>query len=76
MTKTEALKYLKSLVEKYDFENRELPFSEYLEERCRKRKFNRIVEISGIFTDDVFSLTNYLEDKKEEKKEETKEEKK
>jgi len=63
MTKTEALKYLKSLVEKYDFDKRELTFSEYLEERCRKsEKFNHIVEISGIFSDDVYSLTNYLED--------------
>lgn len=63
MTKVQALKFLKSMVEKYDFEKNDIPFSEYLEERCKKsEKINQIVEISQIFTDDVYSLTNYLED--------------
>ena len=51
------------MVERYDFEKNDIPFSEYLEERCRKsEKINQIVQISQIFTDDVYSLTNYLED--------------
>lgn len=63
MTKNQALKYLKSMTEKYDSEKNGIPFSEYLEEKCRKsEKINQIVEISQIFTDDVASLTNYLED--------------
>ena len=63
MTKNQALKYLKSMTEKYDSEKTGIPFSEYLEERCRKsEKINQIVDISQIFTDDVASLTNYLED--------------
>ena len=63
MTKVQALKYLKSMVEKYDFDKNDIPFSEYLEERARKsEKINQIVETSQIFTDDVMSLTNYLED--------------
>ena len=63
MTKVQALKYLKSMVEKYDFDKNDIPFSEYLEERARKsEKINQIVEKSQIFTDDVASLTNYLED--------------
>ena len=63
MTKVQALKYLKSMVEKYDFDKNDIPFSEYLEERARKsEKINLIVEKSQIFTDDVASLTNYLED--------------
>jgi NAD-dependent DNA ligase len=64
MTKVQALKYLKSMVEKYDFDKNDMPFSEYLEERARKsEKINQIVETSQIFTDDdVMSLTNYLED--------------
>jgi len=63
MTKVQALKYLKSMVEKYDFDKNDIPFSEYLEERSRKsEKINQIVEKSQIFTDDVASLTNYLED--------------
>ena len=63
MTKVQALKYLKSMVEKYDFDKTDIPFSEYLEERARKsEKINHIVETSQIFTDDVMSLTNYLED--------------
>ena len=63
MTKVQALKYLKSMVEKYDFDKNDIPFSEYLEERARKsEKINHIVETSQIFTDDVMSLTNYLED--------------
>jgi NAD-dependent DNA ligase len=63
MTKVQALKYLKSMVEKYNFDKTDIPFSEYLEERARKsEKINHIVETSQIFTDDVMSLTNYLED--------------
>ena len=63
MTKVQALKYLKSMVEKYDSYKHDMPFSEYLEERARKsEKINQIVETSQIFTDDVMSLTNYLED--------------
>ena len=63
MTKTQALKYLKSMAEKYDSEKNGIPFSEYLEERGRKsEKINHIIETSQIFTDDVPSLTNYLED--------------
>ena len=63
MTKTQALKYLKSMAEKYDSEKTGIPFSEYLEERGRKsEKINHIIETSQIFTDDVYSLTNYLED--------------
>ena len=64
MTKNQALKYLKSMVEKYDFEKNDLPFSEYLEDRCHKsEKINQIVEISQIFEDDdIPSLTNFLED--------------
>ena len=64
MTKNQARKYLKSMVEKYDFEKNDLPFSEYLEERCHKsEKINQIVEISQIFEDDdIPSLTNFLED--------------
>lgn len=64
MTKVQALKYLKSMVEKYDFDKNDMPFSEYLEERARKsEKINQIVETSQIFTDeDIMSLTNYLED--------------
>ena len=63
MTKTQALKYLKSMAEKYDSERTGIPFSDYLEERSRKNeKIYQIVEISQIFTDDVASLTNYLED--------------
>ena len=63
MTKTQALKYLKSMAEKYNSEKTGIPFSEYLEERGRKsEKINHIIETSKIFTDDVYSLTNYLED--------------
>ena len=63
MTKTQALKYLKSMAEKYNSERTGIPFSEYLEDRSIKsEKINQIVEISQIFTDDVASLTNYLED--------------
>jgi len=63
ITKTQALKYLKSMAEKYDSEKNGIPFSEYLEERGRKsEKINHIIETSQIFTDDVTSLTNYLED--------------
>ena len=63
MTKTQALKYLKSMAEKYNSERNGIPFSEYLEDRSIKsEKINQIVEISKIFTDDVASLTNYLED--------------
>ena len=63
ITKTQALKYLKSMAEKYDSEKNGIPFSEYLEERGRKsEKINHIIETSQIFTDDVPSLTNYLED--------------
>ena len=52
------------MVEKYNFNKNDIPFSEYLEERCKKNeKINQIVEISGIFTDDdLVSLKNYLED--------------
>ena len=63
ITKTQALKYLKSMAEKYNSEKNGIPFSEYLEERGRKsEKINHIIETSQIFTDDVYSLTNYLED--------------
>ena len=63
ITKTQALKYLKSMAEKYNSEKNGIPFSEYLEERGRKsEKINHIIETSQIFTDDVPSLTNYLED--------------
>ena len=63
ITKTQALIYLKSMAEKYDSEKNGIPFSEYLEERGRKsEKINHIIETSQIFTDDVCSLTNYLED--------------
>ena len=49
MTKTQALKYLKSMAEKYDSEKTGIPFSEYLEERGRKsEKINHIIETSQI----------------------------
>ena len=64
MTQLQALKYLKSMAEKYDSDKKGIPFSEYLEDRCKKsEKINQIVEISRIFKyDNAYSLTNYLED--------------
>lgn len=62
-SKNQARRYLKSMVEKYDFDNNPLTFSEYLESKRKdSEKINQIVIEAKLDSDSVMSLTNFLED--------------